>query len=317
MTTRTLAARLTHTGRPPEVAEVELREPGAGEVVVDLHFAALNPLDTYVIQGSVAGEAPRPRVLGVEGAGMCEGRPVVVHGGGLGIVRDGTWAERVVAPREALVPVPDGVALTAAASAAVVGTTAIRVTGDLGRVDRDDRVLVLGAGGGVGLAVISLCRAAGARVWGQTAGAGKAKAIAAAGAEPVLAATAGDLAEAVAGAAAPTVVFDALGGAFTAAALELLAERGRLISYGTSAGPQSTVPMRVLYRRNLSVIGYGGVGEPPERIRSGTELALRAALDGSLVVPVHEVLPLTQVGAALRTLTNRDAAGKVLLDVRS
>ncbi|MEU0084717.1 zinc-binding alcohol dehydrogenase family protein [Streptomyces sp. NPDC006274] len=316
MTSRILAARLTDLGRPPEVTEVDLPEPGEGEVVVDLHFAALNPLDTYVVQGTVGGAAARPRTLGVEGAGVCEGRPVVVHGTGLGIVRDGTWAERVVAPRDALVPVPDGIGLTAAASAAVVGTTAIRVTRDLGRIDGNDRVLVLGAGGAVGLAVTSLCKAAGAQVWGQTASPGKAKAVMAAGAEPVLAATAARLADA-ADVVVPTVVFDALGGAFTGTAVELLAENGRLISYGTSADPESTLPMRVLYRKNLTLAGYGGVGEPPARIRSGTELALRAMLDGSLVVPVHEVQPLTQVGAALRALTSRTAAGKVLLDVRS
>ncbi|MEW1758364.1 zinc-binding alcohol dehydrogenase family protein [Streptomyces cyaneofuscatus] len=316
MTQRTLAARLTDLGRTPDVVEVDLPEPGEDEVVVDLHFAALNPLDTYVVDGAVGGVAARPRTLGVEGAGLCEGRPVVVHGAGIGIVRDGTWAERVIAPRDALVPVPAGVTLAAAASAAVVGTTAIRVTGDLGRVGGDDRVLVLGAGGGVGLAVISLCRAAGARVWGQTARSEKAKAVTAAGAEAVVAVTSAELADAVEG-LAPTVVFDALGGAFTATAVELLAEGGRLISYGTSADPRSSVPMRVLYRKNLTLAGYGGVGEPPARIRAGTELALRAMLDGSLVVPVHEVQPLRGVGAALLALTSRSAAGKVLLDVRS
>lgn len=315
MTSRTLAARLNDLGRPPQITEVDLPEPGEGEVIVDLHFAALNPLDAYVVQGAVGAQGARPRTLGVEGAGLCEGRPVVVHGGGLGIVRDGTWAERVVAPRDTLVPVPDGVGLTAAASAAVVGTTAIRVVRDLGRVDGNDRVLVLGAGGGVGLAVISLCRTTGARVWGQTASPEKAKAVAAAGAEPVLAADAARLCEA-ADAVVPTVVFDALGGAFTAAAVELLADNGRLISYGTSADPESTLPLRVFYRKNLALAGYGGVAEPPARIRSGTELALQAMLDGSLIIPVHEVQPLTQVGAALRALTGRRAAGKVLLDVR-
>lgn len=316
MTVRTLAARLVDLDAVPLVAETELREPSDGDVVVDMHYAALNPLDTYVIKGAVGGQAARPRVLGVEGAGMWEGRPVVVHGRGLGIVQDGTWAGQVVAHPDALVPVPDGVSLEAAACAAVAGTTAIRVTGDVGQIEDTDRVLVLGAAGGVGQAVCSLSRAVGAKVWGQTGNADKLQAVAATGATPLLAASAKELA-AAADPLVPTVVFDALGGAFTGAAVDILAEYGRLVSYGTSAGPDGTLSLRAVYRKNLVIAGYGGVAEPPDRIRSGTELALRALYEGDLVIPVYETYPLARVGAALDALISRTAAGKILLDVRS
>ncbi|MDH6574597.1 zinc-binding alcohol dehydrogenase family protein [Kitasatospora sp. MAP5-34] len=316
MKSRVLAARLADLGGVPVVTEVELSDPAAGEAVVDMYYAGLNPLDTYVIQGSVGGNAVRPRTLGVEGVGLCDGRPVVVHGGGLGIVRDGTWSGRVLAPRDALVPVPDGVALEAAAAAAVVGTTAIRVTWDVGAVRAHDRVLVLGASGGVGQAVSSLCRAAGAQVWGQTGNPDKVKAIAASGVTPISASGAAEL-MVEADPVVPTVVFDALGGEFTAAAVELLADHGRLITYGASAGPDSTLSMRTVYRKNLTIAGYGGVSEPPARIRAGTELALHALRDGQLVIPVHEIYPLARVGEALRALTGRTATGKILLDVRS
>lgn len=316
MTVRTLVARLTDLDAVPLVAETELREPSDGEVVVDMHYASLNPLDTYVIKGAVGGEAPRPRTLGVEGAGMWDGRPVVVHGSGLGIVRDGTWAGQVVAPQDALVPVPDGVDLRAAAAAAVVGTTAIRVTLDVGRIEEPDRVLVLGAAGGVGQAVCSLVRAAGAQAWGQTGSPDKLDAVAAMGATPLLATTAKELA-AAAEPLVPTVVFDALGGAFTGAAVDILAPYGRLVTYGTSVGPDSTLSLRAVYRKNLVIAGYGGVAEPPERIRAGTEMALRALREKDLVIPVHEIYPLDQVGAALDALIGRTARGKILLDVRS
>ncbi|MEV5885335.1 zinc-binding alcohol dehydrogenase family protein [Streptomyces sp. NPDC052020] len=315
MTIEVTAVRLAEPGSTPEVARAELREPAVGEVVVDMCFASLNPLDTYVMSGSVGAQAEWPRTLGVEGVGLHDGRPVVVHGAGLGITRDGTWATRVVAPRDALVPVPDGVGLEAAACAAVVGTTAVRVTGDVGGIGATDRVLVLGAAGGVGQAVCSLARFAGAQVWGQTAAPEKAKAVEAAGATPIQAATAAELALA-ADSVAPTVVFDALGGAFTAAAVHLLADYGRLVSYGTSAAPDSTLSMRAVYRKNLTIAGYGGVAEPPQRIRQGTVEALRALREGSMVIPVHAVFPMARAASAVTALTTRTASGKILLDLR-
>lgn len=314
MSERTTAARLVDLHAPPVVTEVDLAEPTDGEVEVELRFAGVNPLDTYVITGAVGGQAPRPRTLGVEGAGFWRGRPVVVHGGGIGVVRDGTWAGRVLAKPDNLVPVPDGVDLAVAAGAAVVGTTAIRVVQDVGRVDGNDRVLVLGAAGGVGQAVCGLAVAAGAQVWGQTASAGKADAVAEAGATPIVAATSKELIE-KAEDAVPTVVFDPLGGAFTTASVEVLAEYGRLVSYGTSASVMTTVNMRQIYRKNLVVAGYGGVNEPPIRIRNGIEQALQALRDKEMVIPVHEVFPLADVGAALRALTERQVVGKVVLDV--
>jgi NADPH2:quinone reductase len=313
---RTLAARLADIGSAPVVSEIELSAPSNGEALVELHYASLNPLDTYVIAGAIGGPAVRPRTLGVEGAGMHGDQPVVVFGGGLGVVRDGTWSGHVLAPKDALVPVPDGVDLAAAAAAAVVGTTAIRVTGDVGKIDANDRVLVLGAAGGVGQAVCSLCVTAGAQVWGQTGSAGKATAIAALGATPIHAANAAELISA-ADSVVPTVVLDALGGEFTSAAIELLAEYGRLVSYGASAGPDSTLPIRMVYRKNLTIAGYGGVAEPPNRIRAGTELALLALRDGSMTIPIHEIFPLAKVDTAIQTLTSRGAVGKVILDVRA
>lgn len=315
MTTRTKAARLVDHGAVPVVEEVELAEPNVGEVLVDMCYGSLNPLDTYVIQGAVGGQAALPRTVGVEGVGLRDGRPVVVHGAGLGVIWDGVWAGKVVAPEDALVPVPEGVALEAAAAAAVVGTTAIRATGDVGRVSANDRVLVLGATGGVGQAIISLARSAGAQVWGQTASADKAKAITDLGADPVQAASPDELLQ-EADEIVPTVVFDALGGGYTVAAVELLTEHGRLVSYGASAGAESTLPIRTVYRKNLTIAGYGGMGESPDRLRGGTELALRALADGSMTIPVHEVRPLHEVGTALATLKSRGGAGKILLDLR-
>ncbi|MEV6006200.1 zinc-binding alcohol dehydrogenase family protein [Streptomyces sp. NPDC051976] len=316
MTARTLAARLTAFGAAPEVTECALPEPDSGDVLVEMHYASLNPVDTYVIAGAVGAEASLPRTVGVEGAGLCGGRPVVVHGGGLGIVRDGTWSARVIAPADAVVPVPDGLSLTAAATAAVAGATAIRVTRDVGEVGPLDRVLVLGASGGVGQAVVSRCVDEGAQVWAQTADAAKAPGIAALGATPIVAGTAAQLLE-EADSVVPTLVFDALGRSFTGAAVELLADHGRLVSYGVSAGPDVTVSMRSVYRKNLRLLGYGGLTASPRERRAGIEAALAALNSRAMTVPIHQIHPLDEVAAALKALSDRAATGKILLDLRA
>ncbi|MDQ1567955.1 MAG: NADPH:quinone reductase, partial [Actinomycetota bacterium] len=242
-------------------------------------------------------------------------RPVLVQGRGLATQRDGTWAERVVVPRAALTDIPAGVDLAEAAAMGVAGTTAWRTATDLGRVTADDRVLVLGASGGVGSILVSLCRSLGARVWGQTGNPSKADFVAGLGAEEVVTAAATELAAAV-DPLAPTVVFDALGDGFTGAAIEALRPFGRLVSFGASAGPMAEVNMQSVYRKGLTVYGYGGLAEPEERAAAGKVAALGALADGRLRVVVAEVLPLGRVNDALAALVDRRVTGKIVLDLR-
>jgi NADPH2:quinone reductase len=162
------AARLHKHGEPLTIEPVEVPRPREGEVLVDVAFAGVNPIDRLAAEGSVAPDGPLPRTLGFEAAGLLEGRPVVVHGEGLATARDGVWAHAVVVQREAVSAVPEGVDLREAAAMGVVGATAWNVVHDVGQVGAGDRVLVLGASGGAGCAIVSLAHATGATVWGQT-----------------------------------------------------------------------------------------------------------------------------------------------------
>jgi NADPH2:quinone reductase len=311
---RPRAARLHAHGKPLVVEEIELAVPGSDEVVVEMAFAGVNPVDRYIAEGRVAPDAPVPRIIGSEGTGRIagDGRPVLMQGSGLGGGRDGTWAERVVVPRAALTDIPDGVDLAAAAAMGVAGVTAWRTATEQARVTADDRVLVLGASGGVGSILVSLCRSLGARVWGQTGNPDKAAFVVRQGAEEVVTAAAGDLAAAVAP-LEPTVVFDALGAGFSAASIEALAPFGRLVSFGVSAGPMSEVNMQSLYRKGLTVCGYGGLIEPPDRMAAGKAAALRALADGQLRVAIADRLPLERVNDAFTALVDRAVSGKIIL----
>src|SRR5436309_11775759 len=103
------AARLHQHGEPLEVEEVELPAPGEGEVRVELQFAGVNPVDTYIAQGRVAPDSRLPRTLGGEAAGTLDGLPVLVAGEALGAARDGVWAQAAVVPSAAVIELPDGV----------------------------------------------------------------------------------------------------------------------------------------------------------------------------------------------------------------
>ncbi len=312
-TTRTVrAARLTAHGEPLRVEHVRLAEPGPDDVVVEMAFGGVNPVDRYGALGTVAPDAPVPRTLGVEGAGRLDGRWVVAHGHGLGTARDGLWAEAAVVPRAACVEIPDGVDPAVAAALGVAGATAYKTVTELGRVTADDRVLVLGASGGVGSMIVSLASTIGAQVWGQTGDAGKARHVLESGADRSVVADVGELAAAVAE-LRPTVVFDALGDGYTGAAVEALCPYGRLVLFGTSADGEGRLPLRLLYRNGLSVVGYAGLREPPDAVRRSLGGALEAVREGRMSVRIDAVLPLDEVNEAFRRIERREVSGKLVL----
>ena len=112
------AARLVEHGKPVQVEVVDVLEPGEGEVIVDLAFAGVNPVDRYGALGRVA-DGPVPRTLGTEASGWVNGHAVLVGGHRLGTRRDGLWATRAVVPEESLIDIPQGVRLEHAAAMGV------------------------------------------------------------------------------------------------------------------------------------------------------------------------------------------------------
>lgn len=306
------AARLHEHGEPLVVEPVELPEPGPDEVRVELQFGGVNPIDRYMAEGSAAPDGPLPRTLGGEATGTVDGRAVLVAGEGLGAARDGVWARAAVVPSRAVVELPDGVEAREAAAMGIAGLTAFKVVRELGTVGAEDRVLVLGASGGVGSMIVSLAHAAGATVWAQTGSADKVPSIEEHGADRVIVAGADTLAEELSG-FEPTVVLDPLGDGFLVPVLDALVPRGRIVSYGVSAGAEVRFNLQVLYRKMISLLGYGGMQLTPEERRPGLEAALEALRAGELRVRIDEVLPLEEVNDAFKRLVDRRVQGNLLL----
>lgn len=229
------AARLHRFGDPLQLDNVPDPQPGPDEVLIDVEFVAVNPLDVWVTEGTVAGGSQRlPFIPGIEAEGVVDGRRYVVDPSDLGTARDGLYRERAAVPKGALLPLPAGVDPAQAAAMPVTGRTAWWLVHEVAPVKAGDRVVVLGASGGVGSLVVQLAKARGAVVWGQTSSREKAESITAAGADRVVVADADDLGAQLAD-LAPTIAFDALGGGFTPALVQALEMGGRIGLYGTSS----------------------------------------------------------------------------------
>lgn len=279
---------------------------------MELSFGGINPVDRYTAEGRVAPDGPLPRTLGGEAAGTVDGRRVLVAGGGLGARRDGVWARAAVVPASAVVDLPERVELRDAAAMGIAGLTAYKVVRELAAVTTEDRVLVLGASGGVGTMILPLVAATGATVWGQTGSQDKVELVERQGAERVIVTGAEGLEESLEG-LEPTVVFDPLGDGFFHPVVEAAAPRARIVSFGTSAGPEVQFNLQSLYRKAVSVLGYAGMILNDEERRQGLELALQALADGELRVVIDDVLPLDEVNEGFRRLVDREVRGKLLL----
>jgi NADPH2:quinone reductase len=303
---------------PVLLADFPEPHPGIDDVVVQLVLAAVNPIDVWVCEGSVAAAMPPPLVPGGEGVGRLEdGTRVIVRGGGLGVSRHGTYAERVAVHPRSIVPIPEGVTDEQASGIGIAGVTALDAL-DLAEVGPSSTVLVLGASGGVGTFAVQLARARGARVVAQTSSPDRAGDLALR-AETVIVADAEGLAAEVAEVAPQgvTAVLDGLGGDFTSASIRLVAPRGIIALYGQTAGRNVQFSPTDLYRKSAQIRGYSGLHSPAETLTKGIRRLLELVAEGVVAPTIDAVLDLADAAESHRRIAERESAGKLLLRIRS
>ncbi|WP_439659297.1 NADP-dependent oxidoreductase [Lentzea sp. HUAS TT2] len=294
----------------PEVQEFFDRPdpvPGRGEVLIRVDVAGVNPLDHLLRSGQVPGldgGRPFPRVLGMEAAGTVlalgedvDGLEVGDAVFGFALTGGGTYAETTVLSAPNTARIPDGLSATVAATLPVAGTTAVDALDQLG-LPSGATILVNGVGGGVGLAVARLAVERGLRVIG-TGSAAKREAAEAIGvkfvdyaAEDVVAVARGLVPEGFDG------IVDLVGGA----------------SLRTVA-PLAKEPRVVIAVGDMSVAEIGGRFVERRLDRENLERSARLALDGVLVPVVTAVHSLADAAAALATVENGHASGKVVIKV--
>ncbi len=319
------AIRIARTGGPEVLDLVELPtpQPGAGEALDRVEAAGVNFVDVYYRTGAYTRELPFS--LGLEGAGVVEavGAGVTLRPGDRVAWTDamGSYATHLLARAERLVPVPDGVSLRDAAAAMLQGITAHYLVHATFPLKPGDACLVHAAAGGVGLLLVQMAKRAGARVFGTTSTAEKAKLVLQAGADEVIDYSRQPFEEAIRKSTAGRgvdVVYDSVGATTFDRSLLALRARGTLVLFGQSSGRVPPVDLQV-----LSAHGSLFVTRPTLRdhIATRAELLERATAvldgisDGRLALSIHSRLPLAHAADAHRALESRATSGKLVLDV--
>jgi NADPH2:quinone reductase len=320
------AIRVQHTGGPEvmQLAEFSIPQPKATEAVVKVSVAGVNSIDGQFRDGSL--RTPLPFIPGQEGAGVvsavgAQAKTVKVGDrvAWSGVL--GSYAEYVVAPEEHLVAVPVAVSDEQAAAAMMHGLTAHYLVNDAHKLKAGETALVHAAAGGVGLLLVQMSRAIGARVIGTVSSEEKATLAREAGAEEVIVFTRQDFETEVkrlTGGKGVDVVYDGVGKATFEKNLNVMRPRGMLVLYGMSSGPVPPVdPAKLsekgsLYMARTTLAHFTATREEL-LARTGALFAMIA--EGRLKVRIAKTYPLAEAAAAHRDMEARKVAGKLLLVV--
>jgi NADPH:quinone reductase len=302
-------AQIVELGRPPEPVELPEPQPGEGESVVRVEAVALNPVDISVGSGVFyGGHPPLPYVPGCEAVGRAEdGALVYLFGDGRGIGTPGFLAERVTVPATLLLPIPDGVDPALAVAAGVAGVAGWVPVAWKAEVGPDDRVLVLGASGAVGLVALQAAKLRGAYVIAAGRDRARLERAAELGADEVV--TLDEIPEGF------TVCIDPLWGEPLARALAGAARHARVIHVGQSAGPESPLRSADVRGKELVIHGHSNFAlTKEERDRAYLEL-LDELVTGRIVLPLDRY-PLDRVAEAWQR-QRAGPGGKVVVMVSS
>lgn len=311
---------ITGPGAAPRLANAETPDPGPGEVAVRLHAAALNFADLLMAEGRYQDTPSYPFVAGLEGAGVVEAAGPGVGltvGTRVAVTGHGLLADRGLFPAEACIPISDRMPWTDAAGFQVAyGTSHLALTGPA-RLREGETLVVLGAGGGVGLTAVEIGAVLGARVIAVARGPDKLAAARLAGAaETIDSADTDDLKGALRAFGGVDVVYDAIGDAPGLAAFGALRPGGRHLVIGFAAGRPPILPLNHALVKNVSILGFywGGYRKlDPQAMRDSLEAAFRLYDSGRLRPTAGAVLPLERAAEAYALLKDRKAIGKVIL----
>lgn len=310
---------------PPEIIHVEQRAspvPGPGQVRVRVGAAAVNFPDVLVIAGEYQVKVPPPFVPGsefagtvVEVAGDVDSVAVGDRVTGTGIV--GAFAEEVAVPAAGLARIPDGVDDHRAAAFGVAYRTAYHCLRSVARIRAGDRLVVLGAGGGVGLAAVQLGVHLGAEVTAVASSAEKLSAAARYGASHLIDHTAGDLRGALREALpdGAHAVLDPVGGRLSEPALRSLRRAGRFVTIGFASGTIPQIPLNLVLVKGIHLLGFQFQDLDPDEFRRNEDELRELLATGRVGPHISAVYPLTRATTALRTVADGKAIGKILLDL--
>jgi len=325
-----MRAVVCHSYGPPEAVALEDVPPpvlGAGEVRVRVHAAAVNFPDVLVVANEYQITVPAPFVPGSEFAGVVaetadDVTDLVVGDRVFGATLKGAFAEEVVVASGTVTRIPSAVDARHAAAFGVAHRTAYHVLRSVASLQPGEELVVLGAGGGVGLAAVQLGVVLGATVTAVASSAEKLDVAASYGASRLIDHRAGDLRQALREAVpgGSDVVVDPVGGDLAEPALRSLRWNGRFVTVGYASGVIPRIPLNLVLLKGVRILGFEFLGfatHAPDDVRRN-ESELMELLATQRVVPhIGATFELAEAAAALRYVADGRAIGKVVLDVAS
>lgn len=304
--------------------EVPLPEPKEGEARVRIEYAGVNFIDVYQRTGRYPG--PRPFIPGNEGAGIVEAVGSGVSGIAVGqrvawYWSFGSYAEAVTLPASKLIPLPEEISTEQAAAVMLQGMTSHYLVHSTWPLARGETALVHAAAGGVGLLLVQMAHAIGARVIGTVSTAEKEKLAREAGADEVIRYTESDFEEEVKRLTAGRgvdVVYDSVGKTTFLKGLNCLRPRGMMVLFGGSSGAVDPIDPMVLSAKGSIFLTRPSLGSyvltRDELLERGGAV-LRDVSSARLRLRIDHVYPLADARRAHEDLESRRTTGKLLLRV--
>lgn len=325
-----MRAAVCHQHGPPEAVTVEewpAPQLDAGSVRVGVQAAAVNYPDVLIVANDYQIKVPVPFVPGSEFAGRIvevgeQVRGLYVGDRVFGTTMVGAFAEEVSVSAATVTPIPDGVDEAAAAAFGVAHRTAYHSLRSVAGLQAGDELVVLGAGGGVGLAAVQIGSALGALVTAVASSEEKLAVARTAGANRGINYKTADLRSSIKelAPAGTDVVLDPVGGSLAEPALRSLGWGGRYVTVGYASGEIPRIPVNLVLLKGIQILGFEFRGFATH---SGEEMArneeeLLALLAGGRVAPhIGARFTLAEAAGALRHVADGRAIGKVILEVGS
>jgi len=317
------------------VEEVLDPTPKAGEVVIEVKAVGINFPDTLIIEDKYQFRPERPFSPGGEVAGVVEAVGEGVKGVFKGdrVIAVPGWGglvERIAVRADALIKMPDAMSFEEAAALVMTYGTSYYALKDRAKLQPGERLLVLGAAGGVGAAAVELGKAMGAMVTAAASTNDKVQFALELGADNGLMYPAGAMDKAAqkalsgelklaSGRDGPDVVYDAVGGDYAEPALRSMDWNGRYLVVGFPAGIPS-FPLNLTLLKSVSVIGVfwgAAVARDPEGHAANMEDLMRFWAEGKIKPRVSRTFPLELAHQAIQALSDRTAVGKIVVTVES
>lgn len=312
----------------PEVVQVEsVPSPplGEGQARVRVAAASINFPDVLIVAGTYQIKVPPPFVPGSEFAGVVTEVAADVTDVSIGDRVSGTgmvgaFAEEAVVAATSLARVPDGLDLTTASAFGVAHRTSYHVLRSVAELQPGEELVVLGAGGGVGLAAVQLGAVLGASVTAVASSEEKLASAVDHGATHTINHRERDLRETLRELHPDgvDVVVDPVGGALAEPALRALRWEGRFVTIGYASGDIPRIPLNLVLLKGIHILGFEFITfasrAAEEFVRNETELA-QLVTSGQAVPHIGATFDLDDVADALRHVADGNAVGKVVLTI--